>query len=193
MCAARTKRNDNCGAELLHFAELDRAEERQALLRLFHGVERQRRMVLGGAGLVVELGVFFLQVSGVGQQDAAEIDGCGRGIDRPVEALLDQPRDPAGVIEMSVREDDGIDLARWNRQVLPVALTPFLLTLEQSAIDQHLHAYLAALVAGVDQVFRSGNDSGRAKKLDVAQRSSWVRARFYRKPRRGPRPRSEWQ
>ena len=45
MCAARTKRNASAG-ELLGVVEVHRLEQRQALLRLFHGVERQRGVCL---------------------------------------------------------------------------------------------------------------------------------------------------
>ena len=127
-------------AKLFDLAEVDRTEQRHTLLRLFHGVERQRRMMFRRLGLVVELGVFFLQMPGVGKQDAAQIDGCGGRIDRSVKTLLHQTRNPAGVIEMRVRKNDGIDGISRHRQILPVALAPFFLTLKQTAIDQHLQA-----------------------------------------------------
>ncbi len=82
------------------------------MLRFFQGVERQCRSVLSGARLVVVGGVFFLQVARVGKQNAAQIDGRGRGVDRSVEALLHQARDPARVVEMSVGQDDGVNGAR---------------------------------------------------------------------------------
>ncbi len=67
-----------------------------------------------------------------------KLDGGRGGVDRPVKALLHQPRDPAGVVEMRVGQDDGIDGVRGYRQVLPVALAPFLLALKETTIDQHL-------------------------------------------------------
>ncbi len=159
-------------------AVVDGLEVPQAVLRLFHGVERQRGRVLGRARLVVVSRIFFLQVSGVGQQNAAEIDGGRRRIDRSLESLLDQARDPTGVIEMSVGEDERIDLVGGHRQVLPVALAPFLLSLEEAAVDQHLVAAAAAFVAGgIDEVFRSGDHTGCSQKLDIAQARPRSRAR----------------
>ncbi len=40
-------------------------------LRILQGIERQRRFVFREAVAVGELGVLFLQVSGVGQEDRA--------------------------------------------------------------------------------------------------------------------------
>ena len=48
MCAARTKRNGKLRAELFYLAEVDRVKQREALLRLLHGVKREGRVVLGG-------------------------------------------------------------------------------------------------------------------------------------------------
>jgi hypothetical protein len=144
-------------AQLLGLAELHWVEQRHALQRFFHGVERQGGIVLGIMMLVGERRVFFLQVTGVGQQDAAEIDRRGRGVDRSVKALLYQPRNPAGMIEVRMRKDDGINLARRYGQISPVALPPFLLALEKTAIDQHLNALLACWAIGVDKVLRPGN------------------------------------
>ena len=59
------------GAKLFGLAKVHGLEARQALLRLLHGVERQRRFVLRRLVLVVELGFFLLQVAGIRQQDGA--------------------------------------------------------------------------------------------------------------------------
>src|SRR5262249_19358673 len=96
--------------------------------------------MLRGLVAVVEGRIFFLEVAGVRKEYSAKVDGRRRRIDRAVEALLYQTRYPTGVIEVGMRQDDGIDLSCLNRQVLPVALAPFLLPLKQSAIDQNLNA-----------------------------------------------------
>src|ERR1019366_347466 len=107
--------------ELLGFIEVQRTEERHALLRLFHGIERQGWHVLAGPRLVVVRRVFFLQVSGVGKQDATQIDG-GRGrVDGAVKSLLHQARNPSRMIEVGVRQDDGVNRIRRYRQGLAVA------------------------------------------------------------------------
>src|SRR5664279_4461772 len=113
--------------------------------------------------------VFVLQVSGVRQQDAAQIDGGWRRVNRAMEALLHQARYPAGVIEVRVSQDDGVNFAGGNWQVLPIAFAPFLLPLKEPTVHQHLNATFAAVIAGIDQVLRSGNNSRCSQKLDVTQ------------------------
>src|SRR5574340_435532 len=76
------------------------------------------------------------------------------------------------MIEVGVSEDDGVNLARRQRRVRPVALPPLLLPLEKSAIHQDLEARFAARdVGGVDQVLGAGDGAGCAQKLDVGHGS----------------------
>ena len=75
------------------------------------------------------------------------------------------------MVEMRVRQNDRINLLRRNRQFLPVAFAPFLLPLEQPAIDQHLNSLLAVAVErSVDEVLGTSHSPSRAEKLDVGQR-----------------------
>ena len=70
-------------------------------------------------------------------QEKAEEIGRGPGReDRPSESLPRQPREPAGMIDVPVGEDDGLDRGRRNREAFPIALAKALLTLEQSAVDE---------------------------------------------------------
>ena len=91
--------------------------------------------MLRGFVLVVERCIFFLQVPGIRQQNAAEVNGCWRGVNRPAEALLDQARDPSTVIEMSVGQNQGFDVFGGEREIMPVAFPPFLLALKEAAVD----------------------------------------------------------
>ncbi len=93
---------------------------------------------------VVEICVFFLQMSGVRQDNAAQIDGGRRGINRAAEAFSYQAWNPAAVIEMRVGQNDRVDAGCRNRRGLPVALPPFLGALEHAAIDEHLKTSFAA-------------------------------------------------
>ncbi len=57
------------------------------------------------------------------------------------------------MVEVRVREDDGVNLLRGDGQFLPVAFAPLLLSLEQAAIDQNLQALPAiAIEGGIEQV-----------------------------------------
>ena len=91
----------------------------------------------------------------------------------PRKPFFHQAWNPATVIEVRVRENDGINFARRDRSVLPVALAPFFLSLKKAAVDQNLDSLLAArIVGGVDQVLRAGHGPGCAEKLDVGQEAS---------------------
>src|SRR3974377_1596465 len=68
-----------------------------------------------------------------------------------------------------MRQDYRIDLSCRDWKILPVTLAPFFLPLKQAAVDKYLNSALAADVSGVNQVLRSGDDSGSAQELDIAQ------------------------
>ena len=81
---------------------------------------------------------------------------------------------------MCVRQDDRIDLSCRHRRVLPVALAPLLLTLEEPAIDEYLKTVLStAIRSDVDQVFGTSDGARSAQKLDIGQRSSSNNNRTY--------------
>ena len=92
--------------------------------------------MLGLPRLVIEIRIFFLQVAGVGQNDSAEIDRGRRSVDGSAKSLFDQARNPAAVIEVGVREDDGINLPGRNRRVTPISLAPFLGALEEATVNE---------------------------------------------------------
>ena len=85
---------------------------------------------------VCEFRVLFLQVPRIRQQHRAQIRGCLRAEDRSGKPLLDQQRQIAGVIEMSMREQNRIDPARVYREARPISLSQLLEALEKAAIDQ---------------------------------------------------------
>ena len=139
--------------KLLSLSQLHRPEILQARLRLHEGVERQRRIVLRLVMHVVEGGVFFLQVAGIGQQNATQIYSRRRGVDWSVKPLLYQPRNPSAVVKMRVGEHDGINLPRRNWRILPVPLAPFFWSLEHAAVDQKLKPAVSTRVRRcVDQM-----------------------------------------
>ena len=93
-------------------------------------------MVLAEAALVGELRVFLLQVRRVGQHQPAQIERAASAMHRPLKPCDDQARQPAAVIDVRVREDDGVDGLGRDRQRRPVAKAKFLQPLEQSAVEQ---------------------------------------------------------
>ena len=47
------------------------------------------------------------------------------------------------MVEVSVRQNQRLNIIGGERKLLPVAVTPFFLPLKQPAIDQHLHSALS--------------------------------------------------
>src|SRR3954452_9727946 len=102
--------------------------------------------MLREAALVRKLRILFLDVRRIRQHEAAQLRRGGRAIDRPLETLRDETRQPAGVIDVRVGEDDGVDGVGRDRQRAPIALAQLLETLEQTAIDED------ALAVNVDEM-----------------------------------------
>ena len=64
-----------------------------------HGVQRRRHRSFASRE---ELGVFFLDVRGIGEHDRAEIVCRGRNVDRFVEPVAREQRQPARVVDVGV-------------------------------------------------------------------------------------------
>jgi hypothetical protein len=99
---------------------------------LVHGVEGvvhcvERNIGVGSLALLslvptpLERCVLSLDAGGVLQQDAYEVCGGLRAVDGASEAVTDEPREVAAVVEVGVREEDGVQ-RRWvNGEWIPVA------------------------------------------------------------------------
>ncbi len=86
------------------------------------------------------LGVFLLDVAGVLEEDLGGFDGGGGGVDATSETVADEPRQIAGVIEMGVGEEDGIDAVRGDREGIPVTPEQFSFLVD-AAVDQDAGAF----------------------------------------------------
>ncbi len=69
-----------------------------------------------------------------------------RRVDGAVKSLLHQARNPSRMVEVRVGQDDGVNRVCRHRQVLPVSLPPFLLSLEETAIHQYLQPWRAVVI-----------------------------------------------
>src|SRR5437667_10903728 len=105
--AKRKLRRDLFGLAERHWLEILKAG-----LRFFQCVERKRRIVTRCLMSIVELGIFFLQVTRVGQNNTAQINRRRSRIDRPAKSLFHQSRNPATMVEMSVSENQTFNLPR---------------------------------------------------------------------------------
>jgi hypothetical protein len=89
--------------------------------------------------------VLFLDLRRIHEGDREEIGRRGRCQDRSREAVVDEARQKAAVIEMGVGEEDEIQVRRRDRERVPVAAEerPFLI---EPAVDQ------AAQAIGLDEI-----------------------------------------
>ncbi len=158
MWPARRKRASTPGHKLCGLWNGTGAKLLQRLPRVVLGIERQRRLVLGEAVAVGELGVLLLQIAAVGQQDLAQIGG-GLGRDHlALEAVLDQQRQIAGMIEMGMGQEHGVEARRMRPAARPVAQAQLLVALEQAAIDQK------PLAVDLEKIFGAGDGADGAEK-----------------------------
>jgi hypothetical protein len=101
----------------------------------------------------------------VRQQQAAQLPGGRRAQHLATKAQPDQTRDIAAVIEVGMREHDGVDRRRRHRKRLTVAKPQLLQSLEQPAIDQQ------APPAVSQQVTRPGHRTRRPEEAQAHARS----------------------
>ena len=127
-------------------------------------IQGQGVLMLGVASLLGVTGFLFLQMAAVGQQQLAQI---ARGLgakDPSSEALLDQGRQIACVIQVGMGQQHRVDGRGRDRKIRPVALAQLLVTLEQATIDQN------PLAGGLDQVARAGHGASGAEEMQGAGR-----------------------
>ena len=87
-------------------------DQGQRAFRVRRGEERQGRIVAAGPVPVGEARLFLLQMRRVPQQDLEQIGGAARAIHGTAEAVPDEPRQVARVIDVRVAQDDGGERAR---------------------------------------------------------------------------------
>ena len=89
----------DAGRDLRGLVVFDGPEELERLLGVFHGVEWDDRegalFAFADMTLLFEFRVFFLDVCGVAEDDAGELDRGLRGVDRRAEAHFPEARDAA--------------------------------------------------------------------------------------------------
>ena len=128
---------------------VNRAEQLDASQDVVHVVERWYACFpspASFAGLV--RCVFHLEVGRVREHEPRDLGGRPRAEDAAGEALADEPRQEAGVVEMRVRQQDEVDRFRveWERG----AIRPILIVhaLEEAAVEKKPHAVCLNQVAG---------------------------------------------
>jgi DNA-binding response OmpR family regulator len=101
-----------------------------------------------------EPGVLFLDAGRIGQHDRAEIAGGRGGPDRAVEAVAHQQRQPAGMVNVGMTEDDPVDPPGIDRQLGVERLRLAAPTLEEAGVEEDPGP------SGLEQVHRAGDPAG---------------------------------
>src|SRR5438874_6861571 len=108
------------------------------------------------AALVDEFRIRFLNVSSIAEHGSAEVDGWRGRIDWAVKSMLDETGKVAAVVDVGMRQHNGIDGARVKRQIAIAMLGVFAMSLVESAIEE------VALAGCLDVVHGPGDGLGRA-------------------------------
>src|SRR5439155_7979461 len=110
-----------------------------------------------------------LELRGVHEDDPRELVRPGRREDRPAKPGGDEVRDEAAVIQMRMRQQQRIDLARFVRERDAIAFGLVRASLEHAAIDED------ACGADVEQVLRAGHRGRAAEKRELqCARPPWI-------------------
>lgn len=145
--------------------------------RLHVSPGEKRRQAVGTLAEKSALVHVMLEVRGVFQHDLDHVGGRRRAVDRPAIPISNDFRQIAHVIQMTVRDDNGVELRRSNRQRNVIEGLDLVRALEESAIDEE------ALSVGRDEVLAAGH---RARRADEGQVSHG--ARFQKPPHWGAGP-----
>ena len=100
-------------------------QQLQGGLRIGNGVQRLHwGLARALALLVFPLGVALLNVGGVPQHNGQQLGGEPGTVDVAGEALLDQQRHPAGVVDVGVSDDNVVDVSGAEIQHAVVPFIP---------------------------------------------------------------------
>ena len=91
---------------------------------------------------IEELGILLLEESAVHQNQLGDVPRCLRRVDPAAEAVPDEPGQISGVVKMGMRQNDGLDRVRLDRELLPVQFAQVFESLEQTAIDKDMTAVI---------------------------------------------------
>ena len=110
------------------------------------------------------LGEFLVQMTGIEQHERGQLDGAGGGVDRTLVAGLHEEREQPAVVQVRVGQDDGVQLARLERERDPVPNAFIGAALEHPAVDEDSGAL------GRDQELGSRDGRRATEELDLHDR-----------------------
>ena len=141
------------GAQVHDLAILRRGDVGGHLGRVLHCVQGLHRRPAGPlALLVLPLGVHLLDVGRVLEHHRHQLGGEAGGDNLPLEPLLDQQGDAAGVVNVGVGDDHIVNIVGGKVQH---GIVPLVLALLQAAVNEDLPAlHLQAVAAAGDGLGR---------------------------------------
>ncbi len=102
----------HAGEELALGVVVERLELAHGLVRVRARVQRlDQALALAQASPVFVFGVLLVQRGGVLEHDLAQVARRPVGVNRPAKTGLHQQRQPAGVIQMGMGQDHGVEVA----------------------------------------------------------------------------------
>ena len=117
--AGMPERQRRPSGKLDRLAERNGREEFERALGIANAVERQGGLVLGEALPVRVFGILLLEMAAVLQDQLCHIARRGRREDAAAEAVAHELRQIAGMVEMRVGQDDGVDAAKARPATAP--------------------------------------------------------------------------
>src|SRR3569832_2205912 len=114
--------------------------------------------------IVVPIGSFrcaLLQVAGVRKHDAAQIARGAGAVNPPLETVLNEKGQIAGVIDVCMCQHHRVEGIDVERQRLPVAQSQLLEALKEPAVDQN------SVLTGVQQLLGAGDCACRAQEREL--------------------------
>ena len=127
----------DAGSYLKLFLIRHRSQLRENFLRVIRCIEGfLRRFARAQAFAILPLGIGNLQACGVAQDQTSHVQRRWCSVDGAGVAHSREQRQPAGMIQMSVRENDRVEFAirsRWRA----IQRLRFFATLKQTAIDKN--------------------------------------------------------
>ncbi len=142
---------------IVEIVDLETVEGRDGVGR---GVNRQRRTVPRRSPVRGVPGLLLLQVAAVGEEELAQVRGAVGGDDRSAEPVPHQRGNVAGVVQVRVGQNHGVDRVRGDGEGRAVAFAAAFVALEEPAVHQH------PFPPGVEQVPGAGDGVGGSEETE---------------------------
>ena len=145
---------------------VDALDQGQRAFRVRRGEERQGRIVAARPVPVGEARLFLLQMRRVRQQDLEQIGGAARAVHGSAEAVPDEARQVARVIDVRVAQDDGGERAGIEGRARPVPQAQGLEPLEEPAVEQQSAPAVLEEMLGAGDGAACGSEKGEGGARD---------------------------